>query len=178
VKDMVLQGQRPPNSEGFKPYPMRYTELSVHDGCLLWGSRVVNPPNGHSKMVEELHKSRPDICRMKSLARSYVWCPNMNHELEVRVHTCNVCQLHRPADKPVPVHPLEFPKRSRVRFHLDYAGPVAGKMFLLLIDAYSSGQKSKLHQALLFSIFTTFSLLIDYHKSLYLRMVLVSQAKK
>ncbi len=137
VKDLILQGKRPPNSEEFKPYHVRYTELSVHEGCLLWGSRVVVPPKGRSKMIEELHESHPGICRMKSLARSYVWWPNMNHELEVRVQTCNVCQMSRPADKPVPVHPWEFPKRPWVRLHLDYAGPVGGKYFLVLIDAYS-----------------------------------------
>ncbi len=93
---------------------MRYTELSVHEGCLLWGSRVVVPPKGRSKMIEELHESHPGICRMKSLGRSYVWWPSMNHELEVRVQICNVCQMSRPADKHVPVHPWEFPKRPWV----------------------------------------------------------------
>ena len=61
----------------------------------------------------------------------------MDQELENRVKTCNICQQNRPADNPVPVHPWEFPKRPWVRFHLDYAGPVRGKMYLVLIDAYS-----------------------------------------
>ena len=137
VKDMLLQGQRPPASDEFKPFRSRFMELSVHDGCILWGNRVVIPPRGCFKMVEQLHESHPGICRMKSLTRSYVWWPNMDQELENRVKTCNICQQNRPADNPVPVHPWEFPKRPWVRLHLDYAGPVQGKMYLVLIDAYS-----------------------------------------
>ena len=124
VKDMLLQGQRPPVTDEFKPFRSRFTELSVHDGCILWGNRVVIPPRGRLKMVEQLHESHRGICRMKSLACSYVWWPNMDQELENRVKTCNICQQNRPADNPVPVHPWEFPKSPWVRLHLDYAGPV------------------------------------------------------
>ena len=124
VKDMLLQGQRPPATDEFKPFRSRFTELSVHDGCILWGNRVVNPPRGRLRMVEQLHESHPGICRMKTLAHSYVWWPNMDQELENRVKTCNICQQNRPADNPVPVHLWEFPKRPWVRLHLDYAGPV------------------------------------------------------
>ncbi len=38
VKDMVLQGKELPDNDVFKPYGSRFQELSVHDGCILWGS--------------------------------------------------------------------------------------------------------------------------------------------
>ncbi len=87
------------------PYGSRFQELSVHDGCILWGSRVVVPPKGRQKMIEELHEAHLGICRMKSLARSYVWWPNMDQELEKKVKTCQVCQQNRPSDKSVPINP-------------------------------------------------------------------------
>ena len=38
---------------------------------------------------------------------------------------------------PAPLHLWEWPKRPWARLHLDYAGPVQGKMYLVLINAYS-----------------------------------------
>ena len=56
VKDMVLQGHIPPNVHDYKPYyRLGFSELSIHDGCLLWGSRVIVPPKRREKMMEQLY---------------------------------------------------------------------------------------------------------------------------
>ena len=34
-------------------------------------------PKARERMMEELHETHPGICRMKSLARSHVWWPNL-----------------------------------------------------------------------------------------------------
>ena len=42
------------------------------------------------------------------------------------------------ADTPVaPLQPWKWPTRPWARLHLDFAGPLFGKMFLVLIDAHS-----------------------------------------
>jgi hypothetical protein len=71
-----------------QPYFQRRDELSVQDDCILWGNRVVVPPQGRRQVVDELHETHPGICKMKSLARSYVWWPNMDNDLENKVRTC------------------------------------------------------------------------------------------
>jgi len=35
------------------------------------------------------------------------------------------------------LHPWEWPSRPWSRIHIDYAGPLMGKMFLIIIDAHS-----------------------------------------
>ena len=72
VCDMVLQGWKQTKIQGISPFQIRQSELSVHDGCILWGNRVVVPPMGRAKIIDELHESHPGICRMKSLARAYM----------------------------------------------------------------------------------------------------------
>ena len=67
--------------EALKPQARR-EELSVHAGCLLWGFRVVIPPQGREKVLNVLHESHPGFVRMKSLAKSYVWWPKMDPRLE------------------------------------------------------------------------------------------------
>ena len=74
---------------------------------------------------------------MKSLARSYVWWPNMDKDLESRVRTCENCQMNSKNPPEAPLHPWEWPSRPWERIHIDYAGPFLGKMFLIMIDAYS-----------------------------------------
>ena len=58
----------------------------------MWGSRVIVPPQGRNFIIEELHDTHPGISRMKSLARSYVWWPNIDRDLETKAKQCRSCQ--------------------------------------------------------------------------------------
>ena len=44
VQELVLQGWVTTTKTELLPYQRRRYELSIHDGCLLWGNRVVVPP--------------------------------------------------------------------------------------------------------------------------------------
>ena len=73
VLQFVLQGwPLKVEDEALKPYFTRREELSVYAGCLLWGTRVVIPPQGREEVLNTLHESHPGIVRMKNLARSLV----------------------------------------------------------------------------------------------------------
>ena len=120
------------------PYFTRRDELSVHDGCIMWGSRVIVPPQGRNFIIEELHDTHPGISRMKSLARSYVWWPKIDKDLETKAKQCRSCQSTQKAPAVAPLHPWEFPSKPWSRLHIDYAGPfMGGYMFLIVVDAYS-----------------------------------------
>ena len=75
VRRQVLRGwpERAEEEEELKPYTSRRGELIVEDGCILWGTRVVVPPQLRSRVMDELHEGRPGMGKMKSFARSYVW---------------------------------------------------------------------------------------------------------
>uniref|UniRef100_H3AQ55 Gypsy retrotransposon integrase-like protein 1 n=1 Tax=Latimeria chalumnae TaxID=7897 RepID=H3AQ55_LATCH len=118
-------------------WPQRKNELSVEDGCILWGSRVIIPPPGQKQKLAELHEGHPGSSRMKALARSYLWWPKMDEDLEITVKNCHLCQLHQQALVEVPLHPWEWPEHPWTRLHLDFLGPFMGKMFLILVDAHS-----------------------------------------
>ena len=77
---------------GLSPYIPRREELSLQDGCILWGSRVIVPPRLRPRLLEKLHMGHSGFFRMKELAHS---------------------------------------------LHIDYAGPVNGRYFLLIVDAHS-----------------------------------------
>ena len=140
VKQFVQQGWPDRvNSEStdMQPYERRKNELSLHDGCLLWGGRVVIPPQLRDRVVSELHEAHPGIVKMKVLARQYVWWPGIDAELEKKVKNCDSCQSVRQNPAHAQLHPWEWPQRPWSRVHADYAGPFLGKMFLILVDAHT-----------------------------------------
>ncbi len=121
----------------FEPYYRVRSELSIMDGCLLRGSRVIIPPKQQPSILTELHQAHPGITKMKGLARSYVWWPHLDTDLEATVQGCDNCQEHRNSPSAAPIHPWEFPSKPWQRIHIDYAGPFMGNTFLIVIDAYS-----------------------------------------
>jgi hypothetical protein len=123
--------------EELKGYAVHKDELSLQDGLLLCGARVVIPSKGRRQVLEILHESHPGISKMKALARSVVWWPGIDQDIESRVNGCHNCQESAAAKAPAPSCPWEFPARPWSRLHLDYAGPFLGKFFLIIVDAYS-----------------------------------------
>ena len=123
--------------EQLSPYARRKGELSVEDRCLLWGTRVIVPPQLQSRVLDEIHEGHPGITRMKSFARSYVWWPGLSSDLENKVQQCQLCQQNRKMPPRSPIQPWEWPQKPWDRIHVDHAGPIQGKMVLIMVDAHS-----------------------------------------
>lgn len=140
VLQMAWKGW-PKNNEGFpveiSPYLQRKNEISCYQDCLLWGTRVIIPPGGRKRILEILHSAHPGIVKMKGLARSYVWWPNLDKEIEDCVNSCHECQEARKMPNKAPLHPWEWSRAPWTRLHVDFAGPTDGKYFLIVIDSFS-----------------------------------------
>ena len=76
--------------------PTSPAELSVLNGCILWGSHVIVPPQGRQVVLEELHETHPGTSRMKALARSYLWWLQMDSEIKTCVKNREYRLLHHP----------------------------------------------------------------------------------
>ena len=120
-----------------KPFECRKQELSTEGECLLWGNRVIVPQKLRARLVEELHRDHPGVTRMKSLARSYLWWPGLDKELEDCAKSCVACQAVKSAPAKAPLHPWLWPAKPWQRVHVDFAGPFLGKTFLIVVDAHS-----------------------------------------
>ena len=138
VLQYVQQGWPSGNvEEDLSNFYSRRQELSVYDGCLLRGGRVIVPEPGRNAVLSELHEGHPGITRMKSLARTYVWWPGLDKDIEKSVRQCNACQETQATPPVAPLNPWKWPSRPWARLHLDFAGPFQGKLFLIMIDAHS-----------------------------------------
>ena len=58
---------------------------------------------------------------MKELARSYVWWPKLDADLENLVTSCEVCFSSRKLPNKAELHPWEWPKITWHLIHADYA---------------------------------------------------------
>ena len=138
VRKAVLQGWSGTISDpGMQPYFDRRGELSTEDGCLLWGTRVIVPPQLREKVLDEIHEGHPGMNRMKTFARSYVWWPNLNSDCERIVNKCAMCQQNRKMPAKTPIQPWVWPEKPWARIHIDHAGPVLGQTLLIVVDAHS-----------------------------------------
>ena len=73
VYENVMKGWHENKDPNLQPFYSRRNELTVHQGCIMWGSRVVIPTRLRSEVLQVLHESHVGAVRMKALARSYVW---------------------------------------------------------------------------------------------------------
>jgi hypothetical protein len=73
VHDHVTNGWKDTNTyEMLKPFYSRRNEITLYQGCLLWGISVIVPVKLRTQILNPLHESHPGVVRMKALARSYV----------------------------------------------------------------------------------------------------------
>ena len=88
-----------------EPYKNHCNEFTIEGHCLLWGIRVVIPAKLQAKVLHELHSSHAGMSRMKSLARSYLWWPKVDKDIEELVKSCRPCLNihHAPAVAPSPM---------------------------------------------------------------------------
>ena len=72
---------------------------------------------------------------MKSLARLYIWWPGMDKQIEEFVKNFEKCQVNQANPATVQPTSWSWPRKPWSRLHLDYAGPVENKMFLIIVDS-------------------------------------------
>ena len=137
VYSYLLRGWPNTVDTSLNPYSSRRHELSVCNGCILWGNRVIIPKAGCQIILDELHDSHQGVCRMKERAGMVVWWPQMDKQIEALASCCVACQASRHLPPVAPLQPWSFPARSWSRLHMDYAGPIDNHMLLVIVDAFS-----------------------------------------
>ena len=87
------------------PFFVRKEELSLEDGCIVWGRRVVIPSTYNEHLLHKLHTMHPGIVTMNSISRRFMWWPGIDSDIEEMVRSCSECSRQRNAP---PGHGREY----------------------------------------------------------------------
>ena len=99
------------NDEDLKPYmvPEIKHDLSVVNGVVCRGSRVVVPIALQKRVVELSHRAHQGISKAKHFLRTFHWLPGMDKAVENQVRGCLPYQAVQPPNNDQPVKPSELP---------------------------------------------------------------------
>ncbi|BHF64309.1 hypothetical protein SprV_0200731100 [Sparganum proliferum] len=115
---------------------LRRASLSVVDSCLMFADRVVIPSSLLPTVLRQFHAAHPGTSRMKSIARSFAYWPGIDGDIDDLVRRCFRCQQAAKMPPRQPPIPWQPPERPWSRVHIDFAGPLNGVSYLILVDAY------------------------------------------
>ena len=141
LQHMVIEGwpqKRTDVSSLVSKYWNYRDKVSILDGVLLKGHRVIIPQNMREVVLSQLHEGHLGISKCKLRARNSVFWPGLNSEIEEKIGSCKECNTHALAQTKSLLEPMhnELPrcawsKLSADVFHYE------SKHYLLIVDQYS-----------------------------------------
>ena len=139
LESIVLNGWPCDKSEidpDLSPYWQHRDEISVLDGLLLKGERLIVPQSMCSEMLRKVHSSHMGIESCKRRARDTLYWPGMNGQISDIVSQCSVCNQYRNAQPKEPMLGHDIPERPWQKVGADLYEFIK-ETYLLLTDYYS-----------------------------------------
>ncbi|XP_026314449.1 LOW QUALITY PROTEIN: uncharacterized protein K02A2.6-like [Hyposmocoma kahamanoa] len=139
VMHLVREGWPPKlNDKTLKPYFLCRFHLSLENGILMRGHKVIIPKVLQNKVLAELHNSHLGIVKAKCEARSKFWFPGVDQAIENLIKNCPTCSVDLRISPPrSKLIPWPYPKEPFYRIHMDFLGPIENQMYLVIVDAHS-----------------------------------------
>ena len=95
--------------ENIHPFWNSRDKLSVVHGIVLKSSRIVIPITLRSQILDQLHYSHLGIDKTRNMAKSTVYWPNINCDIESMLQSCITCQETLPTKPSNQLIPHEIP---------------------------------------------------------------------
>ena len=139
LQDIIVSGwpnRRDEIPKQLRPYWCYRDELSVEDGVILKGERVLIPKSMQADVIQRVHAGHQGIEKCKLRAKSCVYWNGINNDIEEVVKRCETCQEHQRSNTTETLMPHELPTRAwqilgTDLFHFD------NKEYLIVADYYS-----------------------------------------
>ena len=122
-------------TEATRVYHAVAAELSVEDGLLLRGCRIVIPTSLRQDILRRLHTGHQGIVKCRERARQSVWWPGLSAQLEKMVRNCEECCKYQ-SQRAEPLMPSVLPELPFQKVGTDLF-EWKKRVYLLLVDYYS-----------------------------------------
>ena len=117
-------------------YNVRH-ELTVQNGLVFKGNRIVVPTSVQKDIIATVHRSHQGIQGCIRRAKDAVYWPLMNQHITDYISQCSVCNTYRPEQFKEPLIPHSVPDRPWAKVGADLF-ELQGQHYLLLVDYYSN----------------------------------------
>ena len=118
-----------------KPYVSVSGEITVLDGLLMRGSRIIIPSRLRPTILEKLHTGHQGISKCREKARSSVWWPGLGKQLETLINNCSICNKFQ-SQAVEPLIPSALPSLPWQKVATDLF-KWKGATYLLVVDYFS-----------------------------------------
>ena len=119
------------------PYWALRDSLSIDDGLVVYGCRLVIPAPMRKYVMNMLHASHQGIERTKQRARQIVYWPGLGNTIVNITRNYQSCQREIPSQPKEPYAAHENATRPFQQLSMDFA-TYAGRHILVVVDHYSS----------------------------------------
>ena len=140
----ALEAGKKPSDPDMTPYTSIWTELSIMEGLVCRGERIVIPNgrlpthdiNMREWVVDLGHSGHMGMSATKRLLRLRLWFPGMDRMVERIISECLPCQASIDNHTRDPLKPTPAPKSPWDKLYCDHWGPTQdGNHMLVLVDA-------------------------------------------
>jgi transposase InsO family protein len=125
--------QCPPETHQFWNFK---EELSLKDGLIYKGNRLVIPKSEKASILEALHTGHMGEEKTLLRARESVYWTGITDDVKQKVKSCDVCQKHRPSLQKEPMMPHDVPASPWMKVGMDFFD-LKGSHYLIIADYFS-----------------------------------------
>lgn len=118
-----------------RPYYPVLTEITVANGLLLRGSRLIIPASMRLEILDKIHTGHQGITKCRERARQSIWWPGLSKQLEELVKNCPQC-VKAQKQRAQPMVTSTFPDLPWQKVATDLF-EWKKENYLLIVDYYS-----------------------------------------
>ena len=142
LRDTVITGW--PNTikelpTDLRPFWSMRDEISVENGLLLKGNRIIIPKSMQNDVLQQLHTGHLGQEKTKLRAKDSVFWVNINRDIDKLVKFCDTCQECQPSQIAEPLLQHEIPTRPWSKLGTDLF-MFNDNQWLIIADYYSKFQ--------------------------------------
>ncbi|XP_041351023.1 uncharacterized protein K02A2.6-like [Gigantopelta aegis] len=137
--DTIVKGWPDKRSDvppSITPYFDYRDELTVQDGIVLRGERVIIPVSMRKDLKDKVHAGYFDINSCLRRARELIFWPRMSSEIKHYIESCDICASHSRKQSTEPLHMHEVPNRPWEKVGTDIF-TIRGRNYLITVDYFS-----------------------------------------
>ena len=119
-----------------RPFWNYRDELSVMEGLVFKGERIVIPVALRKDMLKRVHIGHMGMVKCKNRAKEVMFWPGMNSQMEDIVSNCPICTKHQGSNPKEPMIAHELPERPWQNVATDLF-MLDNEQYLIVVDYYS-----------------------------------------